>query len=96
MINNNQFVSNVLTGSGIISNQQNKYCRIWFMKKAYHSILRPSKILKRKDKLKILLMALSINLTTETDLFFLISLQISDLSHFILIQKENFCKQENE
>lgn len=40
-------------------------------------------------------MALSINLTTETDLFFLISLQISDLSHFILIQKENFCKQEN-
>lgn len=66
------------------------------MKKAYHSILRPSKILKRKDKLKILLMALSINLTTETDLFFLISLQISDLSHFILIQKENFCKQENE
>ena len=67
------------------------------MRKAYHSILRPSKILKRKDKLKILLMALSINLTTETDLFFfLISLQISDLSHFILIQKENFCKQENE
>jgi len=42
MINNNQFVNNVLTGNGIISNPRKKSYKIWFMRKVLSSILSQS------------------------------------------------------
>jgi len=42
MINNNQFVNNVLTGSGTISNPLKKSYKIWSMRKVFYSILSRS------------------------------------------------------